>query len=267
MGGSDRVTELPLSVVVPCFNEAQSLPVLVERFMAVFGESSFELILVDNGSTDETASILAVNLSGRRFRRVRSVAVEKNIGYGHGIMTGLHEARGTFLAFTHADMQCDPADVMRAFDRARSEPEPEKVFVKGRRSGRPWRDCILTIGMQVLATSALRTLLTDINAQPKLFHRQFLSKLTAPPADFNFDTYILYKARLSGMRIVTIPVRFGPRQHGVSKWAFSLPSRLRHVKSSVAYLLRLGVFGDRADRHGADCPSGRVCSAADADKC
>ena len=243
--GQDKLVKEPiLSVIVPCFNEARSLRSLLERFSMAIGDRSVELLLVDNGSTDETAAVLAEQLGQPRFRFARSVKVERNIGYGHGIMRGLREARGTWLAFTHADMQCDPADVIRGFDCLQSQPNPEGILVKGRRLGRPWPDRMLTIGMQIAATALLRTVLTDINAQPKVFHRRLLSKLTTPPVDFNLDAYVLYAAKRAGLRILTVPVTFGPRHYGVSKWAFSLPSKIRHINYSFAFLCRLGFSRD-----------------------
>lgn len=244
MGRDKPVKEPILSITVPCFNEARSLRLLLERFAMAIGDRPVEVLLVDNGSTDETAAVLAAELGQPRFRFARSVNVESNIGYGHGIMTGLREARGTWLAFTHADMQCDPADVIRAFDCLQNQPTPEAMLVKGRRLGRPWPDRMLTIGMQIVATTLLRTVLTDINAQPKVFHRHLLSKLTTPPVDFNLDVYVLYAAKRAGLQILTVPVTFGPRHYGVSKWAFSLPSKIRHINSSLAFLCRLGCSRD-----------------------
>ena len=222
------------------------MPALLERFADAIGERPVELIVVNNGSTDDTADVLAGLLSKRPYGFARCVSVERNVGYGHGLMTGLREARADVVAITHADLQCDPADVIRAYERLHSEPDTAQVLVKGRRYGRPRRDRLITIGMQIAATLALRMVLTDINAQPKLFHRRLLNELIAPPADFNFDVYLMYAAKKLGMRILTIPVVFGPRHHGASNWAYSLRSKLRHIGAGLIYLARLGVLGDTA---------------------
>ena len=105
-----------------------------------------EVVLVDNGSTDGSADVLAELLP--RYPFARSVHVPVNPGYGSGILQGLRAARGAFLGWTHADMQTDPADVLRALDLVEAHGIHERVFVKGDRKGRPWIDQFFTIGME-----------------------------------------------------------------------------------------------------------------------
>jgi hypothetical protein len=85
--------------------------------------------------------------------------------------------------------------------------------------------------------------LTDINAQPKVFHRSHLERLRRPPEGFQFDLYVLYAARRAGLRVLTVPVVFGTRAHGHSKWAFSFVSRYRTSWATIVYIfkLRLGL--------------------------
>ena len=123
-----------LSVVLPCYNESAGLANILDRFQEVGGDRPFELILVDNGSTDSTPEVLAELLP--RYPFARSVRIEQNRGYGDGIFTGLGEARGEILAWSHADLQTDPGDVFRAWDVLGQAAEPARLLVKGRRHGR-----------------------------------------------------------------------------------------------------------------------------------
>src|SRR5689334_2926207 len=123
-----------LSIVLPCYNEAAGLPALVQRFADTAGGASFELILVDNGSKDSTPQVIPTLLS--QFSFARTVRVEVNQGYGHGIWTGLQAARGEVLAWSHADLQTDPADIFRAWDVYRASEQPRRTLVKGQRFGR-----------------------------------------------------------------------------------------------------------------------------------
>src|SRR5262245_4994150 len=118
-----------LSIVLPCYNEAENLPPLLGRYAQVWEDLPAELILVDNGSTDHTEAVLRRELPNHPF--ARTVKVEKNQGYGHGIMTGLRAARGEFLAFSHADQQSRPDDVFAAYHRLKSAPNPRLTLVKG----------------------------------------------------------------------------------------------------------------------------------------
>lgn len=192
--------------MIPCYNEARNLPLLVARLRETFLREDVEAILVDNGSTDDSAAVLAELLQDAE--RIRSVRVERNQGYGHGILAGLRAARGLIVGWTHADMQTDPADALEGlalFD----DRDPDTLFVKGRRHGRPAADVAFTVGMSLFETLLLRRRLWDINAQPTLFARAFFERWQAPPQDFSLDLYAYYQARRSGLQVRRFPVRFG----------------------------------------------------------
>lgn len=228
-----------LSIVLPCYNESAGLGALLERFAECCGSVPFELILVDNGSTDRTQEVLPGLLAKYPFSR--SVRVEVNQGYGHGILTGLQSATADVLAWSHADLQTDPADVFRAWKQYQESPSPERTLIKGRRYGRALSERIITRGMQCAATVLLRTPLHEINAQPKLFHRDLLGALEQPPRDLSLDLYVLYAAKWNGWRFRSIPVEFPPRPHGVSSWATSWRSKARTIGRALRYMFRLAV--------------------------
>ncbi|MBW3654819.1 MAG: glycosyltransferase family 2 protein [Gemmatimonadetes bacterium] len=227
-----------LSLVIPCWNEADNLPLLVGRCAEVFGgRGDCEVVLVDNGSSDRTPEVLAGLLPAHAF--LRSVRVERNQGYGFGILSGLRAARGSILGWTHADMQTDPGDALRGlelFDRA---PDPERLFVKGRRYGRPPADVFFTAGMSVFETLLLRRALSDINAQPTMFPRAFFDRWTAPPHDFSLDLYAFYLARREGLRVERFPVHFGLRAHGVSRWNVNWRAKARFIRRTLSYSMAL----------------------------
>ena len=85
------------SLVIPCYNEAATLPLLLERCRELAATPGVEVILVDNGSTDGSAEVLAGLLL--QYPGCRSIRVERNKGYGFGILEGLRAApRATFWA-------------------------------------------------------------------------------------------------------------------------------------------------------------------------
>lgn len=226
-----------LSIVLPCYNEAPGLESLAARYAEAGRGVSFELILVDNGSTDDTPKVLPGILQEHSF--ARSVRVEQNQGYGHGILTGLRASQGEVLSWSHADLQTDPVDVFRAWDLYRRSSRPDRTLVKGRRTGRKLTDRFITWGMQSLATVLLRTPMYEINAQPKVFHRSLLSALQEAPKDWSLDLFTLYAAKKCGWRIETIPVSFPPRRHGASSWASNWRSKYRTIARSIRYLMKL----------------------------
>ena len=231
-----KMMPLPqLSVVLPCYNESRGIEAILERFAEAGAGQDFELILVDNGSVDETPEVLRNLLPKYLF--ARSVRVQVNQGYGHGIWTGLQAARGEVLAWSHADLQTDPGDVFRALKEYRKAKHPTKTFVKGRRHGRRLSERVVSIGMGIVASTVFRRRLSEINAQPKVFHRDLIAHLDHPPIDFNFDVYVLVSALRHGWKVASIPVKFPPRQYGHSNWARTWRSKIRTMWRSAKYMV------------------------------
>jgi glycosyltransferase involved in cell wall biosynthesis len=228
-----------LSLVIPCYNEAKNLPLLIGRVEERFGAGSgAEVVLVDNGSSDDSPRILADRLTGHRV--LRSVRVEKNQGYGFGILSGLAASRGRFLGWSHADMQTDPADALRALELIERSAEPERVYAKGERYGRPIKDLVFTVGMSAFETALLGRPLWDINAQPNVFPRWFYEAVApAAPHDFSLDLYFDHEARRHGLRLLRFPVRFGERAHGVSHWNVDWKSKKKFIERTVKFSLEL----------------------------
>jgi polyisoprenyl-phosphate glycosyltransferase len=226
-----------ISLVIPCYDEARTLPSLIARIEEAFGgEREAEVILVDNGSSDETPAIMS-GLAGHPI--IRTVRVEVNQGYGFGILAGLRAAKGRFLGWTHADMQADPADALRALELIRKE-RSEAIYLKGERYGRPLQDVVFTIGMSVFETVLLRRRMWDINAQPNLFPRAFYEAVVAgAPHDFSLDLYFYHAARVHGLRMIRFPVRFGARLHGVSHWNVDWTAKRKFIERTMKFSLEL----------------------------
>jgi glycosyltransferase involved in cell wall biosynthesis len=230
---------IQFSIVLPCYNEAQSLEGLLEAYAQVWRDLPSELILVNNGSTDGTSETLERLVADPAYSFARIVTVPKNRGYGHGLMAGLRAAEGRIVGFSHADLQCSPADLFVAYDALVDAGAPGSAIVKGRRQKRSVGPSLITNGMAVIASMLLGRALSDINAQPKVFHRTLLDRLKSPPEGFEFDVYVLHRALENGARIHTIPVVFHARPHGSSKWAATFRSRWLTIARVIGYLFEL----------------------------
>ena len=227
-----------LSLIIPCYNESKNLPTLLDKCNELFSlEKDIEIILVDNGSTDETSKVLDDITTDMSF--ITRVKVDLNLGYGHGILAGLSIAKGEIIGWTHADMQTDPTDVLKGYDSFQKSATPEFLFVKGNRHDRPIFDTIFTFGMAIFETILLRRVMWDINAQPTLFHRSFFLNLGSPPNDFSLDLYAYYLAIKTGLKIKRFPVKFSKRLYGVSNWNFSFSSKYRFIKRTLFYSFNL----------------------------
>lgn len=233
-----------LSVALPCYNESKNIPLILKKFLEVKDNVPLELILVNNGSVDNTEQVLKGELKNKKYNFAKYVNVEKNIGYGYGIFTGLKAASGEVLSYSHADLQTDPNDVIRAFKLWLKIPNRNNILIKGKRTIREPIDLFFTTSFHLFADFLFLRKFNDINGQPKIFHRDLLNSFKNPPLDFNFDFYVQYKALRRGMEVKSIPVNFSKRIHGHSHWNINFKSRMRIISNYLAYLLRLRFLGE-----------------------
>lgn len=229
---------MKLSIIIPCYNEGKNVDDLLQTYAKVIQRSDIEVILVNNGSTDDTGAFL-LNVAPKyaHFLKVHTVPV--NQGYGFGILSGLREASGEFIGWTHGDQQTPPADVLRALEIIETNNNNENLYVKGTRTGRPLFDVFFTLGMSIFETIYMGTRLYDINAQPNIFHRSFFATWDNPPHDFALDLYALYMARIQKRTIIRFTVPFLRRQHGVSSWNTGLLSKWKFIKRTLSFSVSL----------------------------
>lgn len=224
---------MKLTIVVPCYDESENIPLILERFGQVIPGHNIEVILVNNGSRDNSAEVIQELLP--RYHFARTVLVPVNQGYGYGIIQGLKEADGDYIGWTHADMQTDPKDVITAYEIIEKNGQ-NNLFLKGNRKGRPAFDNLFTNGMSIYESAYFGTKMNDINAQPNIFPRTFFESWINPPYDFALDLYTFYMAKKAGLRIVRFPVLFPKRIHGESKWNNEgLKSKKKFIKRTLDF--------------------------------
>ena len=224
-----------LSIIIPCYNEQLSIPKLIDNCLSIISDD-IEIIIVDNGSIDDTFKELNKSDIPNNIIPIR---IDKNIGYGNGIMSGLNRANGDVLSWTHADLQTDLSDIIRGYTIHKKELLNKTCVVKGKRKKRNLFDAFFTFLMGVYCSILLRKWLYDINAQPKIFHRSFLEKFEKAPLDFSLDLYVLYFFSLNKINIKSIPVFFNKRQFGVSKGGGTLKGKFELIKRTLRYIHHL----------------------------
>jgi len=200
-----------LSLVFPAFNEAGNLPVLLESAIKI-GDGlamSFEIVVVDDGSLDESADLLADWC--RRDERIRAVHHADNQGYGAALRSGLRAARGELVFFSDADLQFDLTEIGNLLTHA-----DEFDIVAGYRAPRrdPWaRRWIARIwGALVRRLFDLRV--RDIDCAFKIFRREVLDTIPIDSIGAFVNTEILARAIASGFEIKQVPVSHRARTLG-----------------------------------------------------
>ncbi len=227
-----------LSIIVPCYNEEKNIPELLTAFDAVINRNDIELVLVNNGSTDNSEQVLNKLIPKYAFARVHHIA--KNLGYGFGIMSGLRCAKGDFLGWTHADLQTDPKDIVKALSIIETTHDNPNIYVKGDRKKRPIFDQFFTSSMSVFESLYMGKKLWDINAQPNFFHRSFFDRWQAEaPDDFSLDLYVLFMAKHLNLTVERFDVIFPERQHGESSWNTGFSGKWKFIKRTLEFSVEL----------------------------
>ena len=224
---------LKLSLVVPCYNESENIEKLINRISSI-EDNFYEIILVNNGSNDKTKSVTKRLIKEKR--QFKLINLKENIGYGHGIMTGVKKATGDFIAWTHADLQTDPIDVVGAFKQYTENGDYKNSIIKGKRVGRNFFDFFFTYCMGIISSFLLKVKISDVNAQPKIFHHSFLSLIDEYPKDFSLDLYLLYQAKINGYKIYEYPVDFKNRLHGESKGGGTIIGKIKLITRTLSYI-------------------------------
>ena len=229
---------IKLSIIVPCYNEAKNISLILEKFTSVIKRPDIEILFINNDSKDDSQELFDQLISKYFFAKV--IKIEMNQGYGFGITTGLREAKGEYIGYMHGDMQTDPADTLKALEIIERQPNPKNCFVKGDRKGRSIFDQFFTIGMSLFETIYLSTKLWDINAQPNIFHRSFFESIKDNcPKDFSLDLYFLYMAKKKKLNIIRFDVMFPDRIKGGSTWNIGIASKLKFIKRTVQFSRKL----------------------------
>ena len=226
-----------LSLIIPCYNEQDNLPLLFKKLLKI-QLKCFEIILIDNGSKDNTSQIIE-NFIKNNASCIKILKIKKNIGYGHGIMSGVRKASGQIVAWTHADLQTDPQDVVDAYQSFVSKNEDRNFILKGKRKKRKFFDNLFTSLMSIISSLAFDIKLSDINAQPKMFQRDFIKNLNNAPNDFSLDLFILVQAVKMNYTILEYPVIFKNRNYGISKGGGSFIGKVKLTLRTLSYIYRL----------------------------
>jgi glycosyltransferase involved in cell wall biosynthesis len=221
-----------LSVIVPLFNERDSLGELVARIDAIRSQvADVEVFLVDDGSTDGSWDRV-VELADE-YKYVRGLRFRRNFGKAAALTAGFEEARGDIVITMDADLQDDPSEIPRLVSKLQEGYDVVSGWKQTRHD--PWHKRWPSFVFNTILRRFSRLELHDFNCGLKAYRKQVLGEIDIYG---EMHRYIPVLAAARGFRIAELAVLHHARQHGSSKYGWSrIPKGLLDLLT-VVFLTR-----------------------------
>ena len=212
---SDDLGTISLSVVVPVFNEAATLEAAMRAFTEAQLNIPFEIVCVDDGSTDGSLEIL------RRFAsdRVTVVESEVNGGKGAAVRKGFEQANGDYVLIQDADLEYSPDDwsaLLQPILRGDTDVVYGSRFL-GRRTGMKLHSYIANRFLTLLTKVMFGSSITDMETCFKLVKTDVLRSLPLTANRFDFEPQVTAFLLQEGHRIVEVPISYEGRDKSEGK--------------------------------------------------
>jgi glycosyltransferase involved in cell wall biosynthesis len=201
---------IDVSVLVPAKDEAENLPLFMEQAAEAFANSTvaYEVVVIDDGSTDNTPRVLAE--LQKRYPFLRVAHHRRQRGIADALRTGYLAARGRVLVFYPADLQYKPEDIPRLVAPILAG---ESDMVTGYKQG-VYEKAFVSRIYNGLSRSLFEIPVRDLNSV-KAYRREVMDALPVRP---DWHRYMIVIAAESGFTVTEIPVPLYPRNAGVSKF-------------------------------------------------
>lgn len=212
-----------MSVVIPFYNESESLEMVCSEVLEVLSghtEISWELVMVDDGSTDGTSEL--IDALAMRNENFRAVHLHPNSGQSAALEAGFRAARGEFIATLDGDGQNDPRDILHLFNEMKERNVDMMCGIRKKRADNIIRRLSSRIANGV-RSSVLKDNITDVGCSARVFHRACLENIR-----FFRNAHRFFPALfiMAGFSVAETPVNHRAREHGTSKYGGGVNSRL-----------------------------------------
>ena len=206
-----------LTVFFPAYNDAASLPPLLARTMPVLrrAASDFEVIVVNDGSTDATAETLAA-LQRQYAPALRVITHQRNGGYGAALRTGFASATKEFVFYTDGDGQYDPAGIQSLLNAVTESTGLVNGYKVDRRD--PWHRVAIGWLYNRFARWLFRIRLRDIDCDFRLIRKSVLDEASLLSTGGAICIELVRQLERSGWKVIELPVHHYPREHGSSQF-------------------------------------------------
>ena len=206
-----------VSIVIPCFNEAETLEAIVDKVLSA-PLDDMEVIVVDDGSTDGSAEVLRNAVAPRVAKVLRHV---RNQGKGAALRTGFAAAAGEIVLVQDADLEYDPRDYPRLLQPI-LENRADVVFGSRFSGGESHRVLYFWHSVMNKALTLLSNMLTDLNLTDmevcyKVFRRSVLERIRIEEDRFGVEPELTAKVAKLGCRIYEVGISYSGRTYGEGK--------------------------------------------------
>jgi glycosyltransferase involved in cell wall biosynthesis len=210
-----------LSIIIPAYNEAQTLRQLVEKIGEVHFPVDYEIILVDDHSQDRTQEITQLLSRKDISRRIQVFRNEQNRGKGYSILRGLEHAQGDILVVQDADFEYDPSELPRLLEPIlRKETDVvygSRFLGKGFPHGMAFPNYIANRFLTWVTNLLFGIHLTDMETCYKLIRKDLMSALQLSAQRFDFEPEVTAKLAKRKATILELPIRYNGRTESEGK--------------------------------------------------
>ena len=206
---------MKLSVIIPIYNEVESLREIVKRVQDT--KRAGEILLVDDGSIDGTRDLLK-DMDGKG--NVRVILKEKNEGKGSAVTVGMQSATGDILLIQDADLEYDPRDyptLLKPLEEGVADVVYGSRFLGGPRRVVMFWHLVANYMLTFMTNILYNTILSDMETGYKVFRRQVVEGMTIRAKRFDFEPEFTAKILKRKYRIFEVPISFNPRDYSEGK--------------------------------------------------
>ena len=198
-------------MIIPCYNESENIPFLFNEIHKNQKKINFEIIIINNGSTDLSSKVIDENKY--KLKNFKLINISENIGFGNGVKRGLLEAKNSIVCYTHGDLQIKVDNCLKAFKIFKKNNE--NLFIKSKRKKRDLISIFFTTLMGVFNSLVFKTVLTDIHSQPNMFKKPSREIILNCPDDMGIDLYFYALFKIKKYPIIRFDIQFEKRIHGI----------------------------------------------------
>ncbi len=212
---------IKLSVVLPTYNEAENLKILILQIEEEFKDISFEIIVVDDNSQDGTAKLLET--LNNNFKNIKLISRPKLMGIGSAIRDGYNSAQGEYILSSDADLSFKVSDMKRLYEKLNEGYDLVLAYRHGKGGGYEKK----TIGVKIkylfsrLGNFIVRNIsglnVRDVSANFRIIRRNAWQRLKTVENTNSLLFEMIIKAKRKELKITEIPITFSERRFGKSK--------------------------------------------------